>query len=937
MALNLLVIVEFGAQKQRISLNPNNSYKDICDQIYSLFKVKSSQSKYILQRQDSLRSGLFVNIDEQAFLNDLKYEAMNNNTNSVMRLRLVPVKPTNGVGNGEKTWSTSSQYQHDESDRGSTTSATTIDIKQLIKKCLANLKETTDNIQLLDRYLHPEDYIDDEYQSTKKSSVNIQQPILPPINTLNGQILQASVMSNSRLPSSDIIDELVPALNHLMNNQPSLSALSSSTTFLSKDKPIETSPAVLPSVVNKQIQPVIPTTNVPSRTTTKSFSNRLGMMSTPNHIQTSVVQEVKPIPIVQKSKSPVLYKPSTNSFSNKNSIESHINEVSTTSVPKCTIELKQFEKDITIEGIVSVASNASYFFLQLIDQRKDDFDRLSKTLHEYYSNLDKNIQYHPLPGDYCVAMYTEDARWYRARIIRYLSDQTCEVFYIDYGNMEELSTELVHEILPDFTRIPARAIACTIAEILPPIGQEGWTKRATFAFASRCSNERVQATIMESINIKWPMHVVELRVLKTQEDIGASLENCKVARHVSNHEIYEFWSNKIRLEQYILYNLQEPTPSRFPSNEQVPRKVEQEECTDTFLSFSLEQSSSTINESIRDKTPVLEENIDQTKSSTIDNGEQHEPEQNQQVIYDIVIEEKLTESKVNTPITPSSTLNPEATPFGLLLTNEIVKTESLSTGDESDDEKDSIKTPITSDSSERPRMPIKEDVIVDTNLMPSIPLIKSWLPVEITHIETPTRFYIHYVYGPSWNLGNGSTPELIDRKEILEKNIVLKELTQEMTECYNKHKRICPGDSYDEGELVAVKSRLRWHRGRFIQYKPNIDFAHIFFVDYGYTRSLPIQMIRPINNRFVLHAEQAHLVHLHQPGQRRGRIEWNTNTIDEFRQLTKEGTHLYARIVKEPNTIDLMSFDPLTKRWFSFYEHFVKHLNDNDKIEATTE
>jgi hypothetical protein len=81
-------------------------------------------------------------------------------------------------------------------------------------------------------------------------------------------------------------------------------------------------------------------------------------------------------------------------------------------------------------------------------------------------------------------MYTEDARWYRARIIRYISglffnvvffcviifyinniDQTCEVFYIDYGNMEELPIDLVHEILPDFSRIPARAIACTIAEV----------------------------------------------------------------------------------------------------------------------------------------------------------------------------------------------------------------------------------------------------------------------------------------------------------------------------------------------------------------------------------------------------------------------------------------------------------------------------------------
>jgi hypothetical protein len=114
---------------------------------------------------------------------------------------------------------------------------------------------------------------------------------------------------------------------------------------------------------------------------------------------------------------------------------------------KGKIELKQFQPGASIEGIVSVASNASYFFLQLIDQRKDEFDLLSKNLQyvvlfstfkflfylpinsEYYSNLDKNYHYHPLPGDYCVAMYTEDARWYRSRIIRYISGLFIHLFF----------------------------------------------------------------------------------------------------------------------------------------------------------------------------------------------------------------------------------------------------------------------------------------------------------------------------------------------------------------------------------------------------------------------------------------------------------------------------------------------------------------------------
>lgn len=49
--------------------------------------------------------------------------------------------------------------------------------------------------------------------------------------------------------------------------------------------------------------------------------------------------------------------------------------------------------------------------------------------------------------------------------------------------------------------------------------------------------------------------------------------------------------------------------------------------------------------------------------------------------------------------------------------------------------------------------------------------------------------------------------------------------------------------------------------------------------------------------------------------------------------MTQAGTNLYARIANEPNTVDLMSYDPLRKKWFSFYEHFVKHLNNNEQIE----
>lgn len=47
--------------------------------------------------------------------------------------------------------------------------------------------------------------------------------------------------------------------------------------------------------------------------------------------------------------------------------------------------------------------------------------------------------------------------------------------------------------------------------------------------------------------------------------------------------------------------------------------------------------------------------------------------------------------------------------------------------------------------------------------------------------------------------------------------------------------------------------------------------------------------------------------------------------------MIKDGSNLYARMTAEPNIIDLVSYDPTTKKWFSFYEHFVKHLNTTEE------
>jgi hypothetical protein len=91
MLSNILAIVEFGAQKQRIHFDIHNSYANVCNQIYSLFQLDRTKSIYRLEQQDLHRSNVFIPIDEQLFARDIQQRITNHKGNSIVRFRLVSV------------------------------------------------------------------------------------------------------------------------------------------------------------------------------------------------------------------------------------------------------------------------------------------------------------------------------------------------------------------------------------------------------------------------------------------------------------------------------------------------------------------------------------------------------------------------------------------------------------------------------------------------------------------------------------------------------------------------------------------------------------------------------------------------------------------------------------------------------------------------------
>ena len=128
----------------------------------------------------------------------------------------------------------------------------------------------------------------------------------------------------------------------------------------------------------------------------------------------------------------------------------------------------------------------------------------------------------------------------------------------------------------------------------------------------------------------------------------------------------------------------------------VPVTNGNEDSRNTFLSSSLQKTPSTDGSS-KEETPVkketneLKENLNRSTSKNILDEERSESEQNKQLTPD-VSEEKREETS---PGTLSSALNPEANAFVILPTTKIESAQSISTGDESDDENEPSDTPVS--------------------------------------------------------------------------------------------------------------------------------------------------------------------------------------------------------------------------------------------------
>lgn len=111
---------------------------------------------------------------------------------------------------------------------------------------------------------------------------------------------------------------------------------------------------------------------------------------------------------------------------------------------------------------------------------------LNISLTDLESQTPNSCGFSPRVGDFCCARFSADGNWYRGLVLQvrcsstdeHVEDSgetkggiTVEVFYIDFGNIEQVNVGDLRELLPQFMLIPAQVVRCSLADVNPSIKQ----------------------------------------------------------------------------------------------------------------------------------------------------------------------------------------------------------------------------------------------------------------------------------------------------------------------------------------------------------------------------------------------------------------------------------------------------------------------------------
>ncbi|NXY67292.1 TDRD1 protein, partial [Glareola pratincola] len=147
----------------------------------------------------------------------------------------------------------------------------------------------------------------------------------------------------------------------------------------------------------------------------------------------------------------------------------------------------------TVDVVVCTLYSPGEFYCQISNSSELlALNSLNKSLSEYCQKTPPNIS-KPENGEPCCAFFSDDGNWYRALVQNVTSDGTVKVFFVDYGNVEEVPLDKIRQISSSFLKLPFQGIKCWLSGIKP--GNSKWIPEATARFRMYTAGIKLQARV----------------------------------------------------------------------------------------------------------------------------------------------------------------------------------------------------------------------------------------------------------------------------------------------------------------------------------------------------------------------------------------------------------------------------------------------------------
>lgn len=109
-----------------------------------------------------------------------------------------------------------------------------------------------------------------------------------------------------------------------------------------------------------------------------------------------------------------------------------------------------------------------------LDSKVTTLEELNNRIASVHSTGQEGSSFNPVIGAPCCALFTDDDQWYRGTVVALL-DEGIQVLFVDFGNVETISPDLICSLKPEFSSVPPFAIHCQLtssSSSLPPNAAE---------------------------------------------------------------------------------------------------------------------------------------------------------------------------------------------------------------------------------------------------------------------------------------------------------------------------------------------------------------------------------------------------------------------------------------------------------------------------------